>query len=64
MSVLVKSFNKERMEENMNIFDWKLSPEELKRINQLPQEQGNPALFFTSDEGPFKSANDFWDENN
>ncbi|XP_074341659.1 non-functional NADPH-dependent codeinone reductase 2-like [Apium graveolens] len=64
VSVLVKSFNNKRMKENMDIFEWKLSPEELERINQLPQEQGNPALFFTSDEGPFKSVNDFWDENN
>ncbi|KAG7949772.1 hypothetical protein I3843_13G079700 [Carya illinoinensis] len=27
--VLVKSFNKERIKENLDIFDWKLSPEEL-----------------------------------
>ncbi|KAK1387157.1 non-functional NADPH-dependent codeinone reductase 2-like [Heracleum sosnowskyi] len=63
VSVLVKSFNKERMIENMDIFDWDLSPEELEKINQIPQEKGNPALFFTSDKGPFKSADDFWDEN-
>nr|XP_017224014.1 PREDICTED: non-functional NADPH-dependent codeinone reductase 2-like isoform X2 [Daucus carota subsp. sativus] len=62
VSVLVKSFNKERMKENMDIFDWQLSPEELEKINQIPQEKGNPALFFTSDRGPFKSSIDLWDE--
>ena len=62
VSVLVKSFNKERMKENMDIFDWELSPEELEKINQIPQEKGNPALVFTSDRGPFKSAIDLWDE--
>ncbi|KAL8157673.1 hypothetical protein AgCh_002395 [Apium graveolens] len=62
VSVLVKSFNKERMMENMNIFDWELSSEELEKINQIPQEKGNPARFFISDKGPFKSADDLWDE--
>ncbi|XVE85551.1 hypothetical protein DITRI_Ditri17bG0099300 [Diplodiscus trichospermus] len=37
--VLVKSFNKERMKENLDIFNWKLSPEESHQISLLPQRQ-------------------------
>ncbi|XP_002521902.3 non-functional NADPH-dependent codeinone reductase 2 [Ricinus communis] len=62
VSVLVKSFNKERMKENLGIFDWKLSQDEIDKINQIPQRKGFPALEFVSDEGPFKSPNDLWDE--
>ncbi|PPS18462.1 hypothetical protein GOBAR_AA02120 [Gossypium barbadense] len=36
-SVIAKSFNKKRMEENLEIFDWSLSVEELEKIRVLPQ---------------------------
>ncbi|KAL1113007.1 hypothetical protein V6Z11_D02G162800 [Gossypium hirsutum] len=36
-SVIAKSFNKKRMEENLEIFDWSLSVEELEKIRGLPQ---------------------------
>ncbi|XP_028125134.1 probable NAD(P)H-dependent oxidoreductase 1 [Camellia sinensis] len=62
VSVLVKSFNKERMEENLDIFDWTLSPEESKKINQIPQQKGCPGLEFTSDQGPYKYVEELWDE--
>ncbi|EXB67441.1 hypothetical protein L484_009521 [Morus notabilis] len=32
VSLLVKSFNKERMNENLDIFDWKLSAEESAKM--------------------------------
>ncbi|EXB67442.1 hypothetical protein L484_009522 [Morus notabilis] len=32
VSLLVKSFNKERMKENLDIFDWKLSGEESAKM--------------------------------
>lgn len=61
-SVLVKSFNKERIGENLDIFGWMLSPEESEKIDQIPQRKGTRGLEFVSDSGPFKSVEDLWDE--
>lgn len=61
VSVLVKSFNKDRMKENLDIFDWKLSPEGLEKISQIPQRKGFPGLEFISEEGPYKSLSELWD---
>jgi diketogulonate reductase-like aldo/keto reductase len=62
VSVLVKSFNKQRMEENLDIFEWSLSPEECEKISQIPQRKGSPADLYISDESPFKSRFELWDE--
>ncbi|RWW63496.1 hypothetical protein BHE74_00029337 [Ensete ventricosum] len=35
--MVVKSLNKERMKENMEIFDWELSEEDRVKISQIPQ---------------------------
>ncbi|KAF8399348.1 hypothetical protein HHK36_015213 [Tetracentron sinense] len=59
--VLVKSFNEERMKENLEIFDWALSQEESKKITQLPQYRGLSGDSFVSVNGPFKSVEEFWD---
>ncbi|KAH7570800.1 hypothetical protein JRO89_XS05G0192700 [Xanthoceras sorbifolium] len=40
VSLVTKSFNKDRMKENLDIFDWSLSKEELNKIDQLPQRKG------------------------
>ncbi|KAF9623822.1 hypothetical protein IFM89_005407 [Coptis chinensis] len=39
--VVVKSFNEERMQSNLQIFDWALNPAEHKLIGQIPQERSN-----------------------
>ncbi|CAL5354528.1 unnamed protein product [Camellia sinensis] len=39
-SWVAKSFNKERMRENLQIFDWSLTEEESKKISELPQREG------------------------
>ncbi|XVF43479.1 hypothetical protein PTKIN_Ptkin02bG0043300 [Pterospermum kingtungense] len=36
---LAKSFNKERMRQNLDIFDWSLTEEESIKISQLPQRK-------------------------
>ena len=54
-SFIVRSFNKERMKENLGIFDWKLSPDELKKIDQIPQQRGYLALELTGNGAPFKT---------
>ncbi|KAL1565439.1 D-galacturonate reductase [Salvia divinorum] len=40
VSIASKSFNKERMRQNLEIFDWCLSEEDLDKISQLPQTKG------------------------
>ncbi|XP_042504446.1 bifunctional protein STORR-like isoform X2 [Macadamia integrifolia] len=59
--VLVKSFNEERMKENLDIFDWVLREEDYQKISQIQQCRGFPTDDFVSAEGPFKSAEEFWD---
>lgn len=49
------------MKENLDIFDWQLSSEELYQINQIPQEKAFPALEFIYSEGPYKTVDEFWD---
>ncbi|EXB37713.1 putative NAD(P)H-dependent oxidoreductase 1 [Morus notabilis] len=61
VSLLVKSFNKERMKENLDIFDWKLSAEESAKISQIPQRKGFPGEEFIFEDGPYKSLQSLWD---
>nr|XP_027099485.1 D-galacturonate reductase-like isoform X2 [Coffea arabica] len=39
VSLVAKSYNKERMKQNLQIFDWSLSEEELEKISQIPQRK-------------------------
>ena len=62
VSVLVKSFNEERMKESLDIFDWKLSEEECEKINQISQSKGCRGVqLISKDEGSYKFSEDFWD---
>ncbi|KAK9113922.1 hypothetical protein Syun_020719 [Stephania yunnanensis] len=49
VTLLVKSFNEERMKENLDIFEWELSKEDLKKIDEIPQSRGLSGDFFVSD---------------
>ncbi|KAA8533078.1 hypothetical protein F0562_033389 [Nyssa sinensis] len=59
--IVAKSFNKERMKENLEIFDWELSKEDSKKISEIPQIRGLPVDIFISENGPFKSLEELWD---
>ena len=61
VSVLVKSFNKERMKQNLEIFDWQLNSEDLGKMSQILQMKGFPGLQFISESGPYKSLAELWD---
>ncbi|KAK9063828.1 hypothetical protein SSX86_017700 [Deinandra increscens subsp. villosa] len=37
--IAVKSFSKERMKQNLDIFDWSLTEEELNKIDRIPQRR-------------------------
>lgn len=60
-SVIVKSFNKERMKQNLEIFDWELSTEDNFRIQDIPQRKGYTGEAFTHPNGPYKSVDEIWD---
>uniref|UniRef100_A0A0D9XHB2 NADP-dependent oxidoreductase domain-containing protein n=1 Tax=Leersia perrieri TaxID=77586 RepID=A0A0D9XHB2_9ORYZ len=59
--LLVKTYNENRMKENLDIFDWELTDEEKEKISQLPQQRGLTGLQFVSDNGPYKCVEDLWD---
>ncbi|CAI9757312.1 unnamed protein product [Fraxinus pennsylvanica] len=61
VSPIVKSFNKERMKENLQIFDWKLTEEEVSRIQEIPQARGFTGDRFVFPEGQYKSVEELWD---
>ncbi|RHN61406.1 putative methylecgonone reductase [Medicago truncatula] len=58
---IVKSFNKERMKLNTEIFDWELNQEEFDKINQIPQCRLQKVEMFVSDSGPYKTLEELWD---
>ncbi|KAL5759934.1 hypothetical protein ACOSQ2_018772 [Xanthoceras sorbifolium] len=60
-TAVVKSFNRKRMKENLEIFDWALTDEDYEKINQIPQHR----LFnddFVFPHGPFKNVEELWDD--
>ncbi|GLT86521.1 hypothetical protein SLE2022_046570 [Rubroshorea leprosula] len=58
---VVKSFNKERMKQNLQIFDWELTKEDHEKINQIPQRRFLLNEGFISPNGPFKTLDELWD---
>ncbi|CAL9148530.1 non-functional NADPH-dependent codeinone reductase 2-like [Musa acuminata AAA Group] len=61
VSVLVKSFNGERLKENMQIFDWHLKEEDKERLSLVPQKRLILVEPFISPTGFYKSHAEFWD---
>ncbi|PIN18758.1 Aldo/keto reductase family protein [Handroanthus impetiginosus] len=60
-SIIVKSFNNERMRENLDILDWKLTDEEVKQIKQISQCRGLLGQLFLHENGPYKTLEQLWD---
>ncbi|KAL6841066.1 hypothetical protein ACP4OV_029035 [Aristida adscensionis] len=58
---VARSFNKERLKQNMEIFDWELSQEDKAMIMQIPQRRACHGEFFVSQDGPYKSLEELWD---
>lgn len=61
ITAAVKSFNSQRMRENIDIFDWKLSEEELKKIEEIPQCRICRGEDYISPYGPYKNEEELWD---
>ncbi|KAK4395518.1 protein REDOX 2 [Sesamum angolense] len=59
---IVRSFNKERMKQNLQIFDWELTDEEVGKIQQIPQLR---SCYPTDLVGPhaaqYRSLEELWD---
>ncbi|XP_042398293.1 deoxymugineic acid synthase 1-like [Zingiber officinale] len=60
--VIVKSFNEKRLMENLDILDWELNEEERESISRIPQRRGNQSTFMVSENGPYKSIEEVWDD--
>ncbi|XP_056168766.1 methylecgonone reductase-like [Syzygium oleosum] len=62
VTVIVKSFNKDRMKENLQIIDWELSQEDSDKIKlQIPQKRGFSGDVFVFEDGPYKLLDELWD---
>ncbi|CAN6555345.1 unnamed protein product [Malus baccata var. baccata] len=62
-TLAVKSYNKERLKQNVDIFDWKLSETDIEKISQIPQRKMMLREDMVSVNGPspYKSLEDLWD---
>ncbi|XP_014511238.1 methylecgonone reductase isoform X1 [Vigna radiata var. radiata] len=60
-SAIVKSFNKERMKENIELFEWELKEEESQKFRHIPQRRMFSGINFVSENGPYKSLEELWD---
>ncbi|XP_020231588.1 methylecgonone reductase [Cajanus cajan] len=58
---IVRSFNKERMKQNLDIFDWELSEEESQKFSEIPQHRTYHGVCFVSENGPYKTLEELWD---
>ncbi|KAL0421261.1 UNVERIFIED_CONTAM: Non-functional NADPH-dependent codeinone reductase 2 [Sesamum latifolium] len=58
---VAQSFNKERMKENVDIFEWSLSSEEVDRISEIPQGRVCLGIDYTSVYGPYRTIEELWD---
>lgn len=61
VTFVVKSYNKDRMKENHQIFDWELSVEEKDKIDNIPQKKNFLGNEFVCPNGPYKSVDELWD---
>ncbi|XP_049404402.1 non-functional NADPH-dependent codeinone reductase 2-like [Solanum stenotomum] len=62
IGVVVKSYNKERMKQNLEIFDWSLSDDECRKISEITQSRACLGKDYTSPYGPYKTMEELWDE--
>ncbi|THG06349.1 hypothetical protein TEA_019985 [Camellia sinensis var. sinensis] len=55
IAIVIKSYNKERMKQNLEIFDGALSEEESKKISEISQSRRVTGEEFISATGPYKT---------
>eukprot|EP01018_Ginkgo_biloba_P024800 Gb_06778 [translate_table: standard] len=63
VSVLPKSYNKQRITENFQIFDWCLTAEDYEKISKIDQKKLYPGnVMINSTTSPYKTIQELWDE--
>ncbi|XP_042011706.1 methylecgonone reductase-like [Salvia splendens] len=60
-SMIVKSFNRERMRENLQVFDWKVGDEYGEKIKEIPQNRVVKGEEFVGPDVEYKSVEELWD---
>ena len=61
--MIVKSFNQERMKENIRSFDLKLDEEDILQIEQLEEMKIMRGEFLVNETtSPYKTIEDLWDD--
>ncbi|RLM87725.1 aldose reductase [Panicum miliaceum] len=56
VSIVVKTYNKERLKQNLELFDWELTDEDRLKISQIPQKKLQGGAFMFYPEGEFTSV--------
>ncbi|KAJ9699617.1 hypothetical protein PVL29_005471 [Vitis rotundifolia] len=54
--------HREKMTENLQIFDWEFNDDELTKIEKIPQRRGFAGQWFVHPNGPYKSVEELWDD--
>ncbi|RLM75083.1 NAD(P)H-dependent oxidoreductase [Panicum miliaceum] len=61
-SFVARSFNMERLKQNVELFDWELGEDDKELIMKIPQQRAcRGEFFFMSPDGPYKSLEELWD---
>ncbi|KAF5729313.1 chalcone reductase [Tripterygium wilfordii] len=58
---IVKSFNKQRMKENLQILEFELSQDELEKIKKVSQRRTVSGDGWIHENGPYKTLEELWD---
>jgi diketogulonate reductase-like aldo/keto reductase len=62
-SVVPKSVKPERLQSNIDVLTWELSPEQMKALNSIePQQRLLTGSSFLSEAGPYRTLAQLWDE--
>ena len=62
-SVLPKSADAERLRGNLDVFDWSLDENDVRAIDAVaPRHRMVDGSFWLSEDGPYKTLEDLWDE--
>ncbi|KAL5552802.1 hypothetical protein UlMin_040203 [Ulmus minor] len=60
-TLVAKSYNKERLKQNLQMFDWALSEDDLQKISQIRQHKMMLQKELISARGPYRSLQELWD---
>lgn len=59
--MIVRSFDRERMKENLRVLDWELRDEDVEKIKQIPQNRVVKGEIVVGPDAQYKSVEELWD---